>query len=120
MRQGRPISFFSQALKRKVLLLSTYEKKLYALISAIQRWKPYLLSRSFVVRTDYHSLKYLLDQKIGIPMQQKWLSKLLGYDFLSEVEISLALVSVSSLDWLKDIKKGIEGDPELQNLISRC
>lgn len=63
-------------------------------------------------------------------MQQKWLSKLLGYDInveykkgldnkvvdaLSRVgdeyEISLAIILVHSLDWLEEIKKGYEMDP---------
>lgn len=42
-----------------------------------------------MVRTDHHNLKYLLDQKIGTPMQHKWLSKLLGYDFLVEYKKGL-------------------------------
>ena len=30
---------------------------------------------------DRFSLKYMLDQRISTSMQQKWLSKLIGYDF---------------------------------------
>lgn len=48
----------------------------------IQKWGLYLLGRSFVVKIDHHNLKYLLDKKIGTLMQQKWLSKLLGYDIV--------------------------------------
>lgn len=76
MHQGRPISFIGWALKGKTLLLSTYEKEFYALVMAIQKWRPYSLGRSFIVKIDYHSLKNLLDHKIGTFMQQKWLSKL--------------------------------------------
>uniref|UniRef100_A0A2N9GGR4 Chromo domain-containing protein n=1 Tax=Fagus sylvatica TaxID=28930 RepID=A0A2N9GGR4_FAGSY len=56
MQEGRPLAFYSQALKGKALFLSTYEKELMALV----------LSR------------------IGTPMQQKWISKLLGYHFVVE------------------------------------
>lgn len=36
------------------------------------------------MRTDHHSLKYLLKQKVGITTQQKWVSTLLGYEFSNE------------------------------------
>lgn len=40
MQQGRPISFFSQALKGRALSLPTYEKELYSLDTAIQNGDP--------------------------------------------------------------------------------
>jgi hypothetical protein len=64
--------------------MSTYEKELFALLTAIQKWRPYLLGQSFVVRIDQQSLKFLLEQKVGTHFQQKWLTKLLGYDFIVE------------------------------------
>jgi hypothetical protein len=51
--------------------MSTYEKQLFALVTAIQKWMPYLLRQSFVVKTDQHSLKFLLEQKVGTPFQRK-------------------------------------------------
>ena len=39
---------------------------------------------TFIIKTDQQSLKYLLHQRIGTPLQQKWLSKLLGYAFVVE------------------------------------
>lgn len=81
MQQGRPLAYFSQALKGQLLHLSTYEKELYALVCAVQKWRPYLVGQTFVVKTDQQSLKFLLEQKVGTSAQQKWLNKLLGYDF---------------------------------------
>nr|ABD78322.1 polyprotein [Primula vulgaris] len=80
-QEKRPIAFFSKALKGRLLTLSTYEKELYALVQAIQKWRPYICCQEFIVNTDHQSLKYLLEQKISTPSQQKWLSKLLGYNF---------------------------------------
>ena len=60
MQQGRPIAFHSQALKGRNLALSTYEKELLALVTAIKRWRAYLVGRPFIVRTDQQSFKYLL------------------------------------------------------------
>jgi hypothetical protein len=39
--------------------MSTYEKELFVLVTAIQKWKPYLLGQSFVVKTNQQSLKFL-------------------------------------------------------------
>lgn len=71
MQQGRPMAYHSQALKCKNLALSTYEKELLALVIAVKRWRAYLVGRHFTVKTDQQSLKYLLEQEIGTPAQQK-------------------------------------------------
>ena len=59
MQERLPIAFFSQALQGRNLLLSTYEKEMLALVLAVQKWRPYLLGRTFIVRIDHCSLKYL-------------------------------------------------------------
>ena len=84
MRDHRPIAYHSQALKGKHLHLSAYESELLALATAVKKWRPYLLGRPFIVRTDHQSLKILLEQIIATPAQQKWLAKLLGYAFIVE------------------------------------
>lgn len=84
IQEGQPLAYFSQALKGMNLTLSTYEKELQALVMAVRKWRHYLLGQSFKVRTDQQALKYLLEQRVGTPSQQKWISKLLGYDFTIE------------------------------------
>ena len=84
MQDQRPIAFHGQALKAKYLHLSTYETELMALVSAVKKWRSFLLGRPFVVKIDHQSLKFLLEQKIATPSQQKWLAKLLGYAFVVE------------------------------------
>lgn len=71
----------SQALRGRALNLSTYENKLLALVLVVRKWQTYVLGQEFIVETNQQSLKYLLDQHVGTPAQQKWLTKLLGYDF---------------------------------------
>lgn len=82
MQQGMPIVFMSQAIHGKAQNLSTYEKELMAIVLAVKKWRSYLLGHTFRVQTDQQSIKYLLKQKIGTPLQQKWMSKLLDYDFV--------------------------------------
>ncbi|XP_041009343.1 uncharacterized protein LOC121253391 [Juglans microcarpa x Juglans regia] len=125
---GRPIAFFSKVLKGRAVGMSTYEKELFALVSAVQKWRPYLLGQAFVVKTDHLSLKFLLDQRVGTTMQQKWISKLLGYDFVVEfkrgrenvvvdalsrqredTEVTLSVISLPSWDWINEIK-GLYGE----------
>ena len=65
MQDNRPIAFHSQVLKGKHLHLSTYETELFALATAVKKWRPYLLGRLFVVKTDHQSLKFLLEQRIA-------------------------------------------------------
>uniref|UniRef100_A0A2N9J8Y4 Reverse transcriptase n=1 Tax=Fagus sylvatica TaxID=28930 RepID=A0A2N9J8Y4_FAGSY len=84
MQGGRPIAYYSQGLKGKNLFLSTYEKELLALVLSVKKWRPYLLGKPFVIKTDQQSLKHLLEQRVGTPMQQKWITKLLGYPFVLE------------------------------------
>ena len=42
------------------------------------------MGRRFRVRTDHKSLKFLLEQQVTMKMQQKWILKLMEYDFVIE------------------------------------
>uniref|UniRef100_A0A2N9H581 Reverse transcriptase/retrotransposon-derived protein RNase H-like domain-containing protein n=1 Tax=Fagus sylvatica TaxID=28930 RepID=A0A2N9H581_FAGSY len=84
MQGGRPMAYYSQAFKGKNLFLSTYEKELLALVFSVKKWKPYLFATIFTIKTDQQSLKHILEQRVGTPMQQKWISKLLRYHFVVE------------------------------------
>jgi hypothetical protein len=51
------------------------------MVHTITKWRPYLIRRWFIVCTDQNSLAYVLRQRIHTPIQERWLSKLLGYDY---------------------------------------
>ena len=65
MQEHRLIAYHSQALKGKHLHFSAYETELLALATAGKKWRPYLLAKPFIVRTEHQSLKFLLEQRIA-------------------------------------------------------
>ena len=105
------------------------------MVLAVLKWRHYLLGRPFIIRIDYQSLKYLLEQRVATPFQQKWIAKLIGYDYeitykhgkenlvadaLSEREDLYvgnatlnSLVSVNST-WLPKVQLNWQTDPDLQ------
>ncbi|CAM8889943.1 unnamed protein product [Rhodiola kirilowii] len=76
-----PIAFFSKQLSQSSRATSTYNRELCALVLAIQKWRQYLLGSCFVVITDHQPLRTLLTQTVHTPEQQRWIIKLLGFDF---------------------------------------
>ena len=62
MQEGRPIAYFSEKLSRAVLNHPVYDKKLYALVQALETWQHYLWLKEFVIYTDHESLKHLKGQ----------------------------------------------------------
>ncbi|XP_077215613.1 uncharacterized protein LOC143850231 [Tasmannia lanceolata] len=84
MQENRPIAFLSQALHGSNLSLSTYEKELLAIIVKVDKWRHYLMGRSYVIKTDQRSLNFLLEQRVATTAQQRGLSKLLGFDYIIE------------------------------------
>ena len=89
MQNQRPVAFFSQALPITHRFKAVYERELMAIVLAVQKWRPYLLGKPFVVRTDQKSLKFLLEQRAIGGEYQRWIAKLLGYDFVIEYKKGL-------------------------------
>lgn len=106
---------------------------------AVQKWRPYLVGQTFTIKTDQQSLKFLLEQRIGTPAQQKWLTKLLGYDFSIEYkrgkknrvadELSrrdkaveegvLTTITFPQPVWIEELRQSYVGDPLAQKLITK-
>lgn len=78
MQNNQSIAFFSQAFKGRNLLFSTYEKELLALVVTIKMQRPYLFGSIFIICTNHHSFKYLLEQKVGTSAKKKMVIKTFG------------------------------------------
>jgi len=137
MQDAHPIAYLSKALSPKHQQLSTYEKEFLAVVMAVEKWRPYLLGRHFIIKTDHLSLKYLMEQNITTPFQSKWLSKLLGYDYeisykkgkenmvadsLSRLPaaqlMTLTLTTLDS-DLLAQVRQSCTTDTTIQDIIAR-
>lgn len=105
-----------------------------AILEAVRVWRPYLLGQKFIIRTDHCSLKYFLEQKVATPEQQKWVTKLMGYDYeiqyrpgkenkaadsLSRVSGSplLQAISIPCVGLWDDIRKASKGHPYMERIM---
>lgn len=75
------MAFFSKGLEIKHQALSIYDKEMLAILLVVKKWQPYLIGRHFTIKTDYQSLQFLTDRQAITPYQQKWVVKMLSYDY---------------------------------------
>jgi len=61
LQNGHPIAYLSRALSLKHQSLSTHERELMAIVLAVEKWRPYLLGRHFIIRIDHFSLNYIME-----------------------------------------------------------
>lgn len=131
MQEGRPIAYMSQTISDRAQNKSVYERELMAVVLAIQKWRHYLLGRHFVVHTDQKSLRFLADQRVMGEEQQRWISKLLGFDFeikykpgtenkaadaLSRKLQFSTLSTVQFFEW-DDLEEEISKDEKLRKIV---
>jgi transposase InsO family protein len=138
MQEGRPLAFESRPLKGRDLHKPIYEKEMMEILHALKKWRPYLIGRHFKVKTDHDSLKYFLEQRLSSEEQQKWVTKILGYDFeivykkgkqnvvadaLSrkdeDVEAFLCAISIIQPDWIIEARDEWKNDEKVWTLIER-
>lgn len=131
MQGGRPVAYMSQTLSNRAQNKSVYERELMAIVLAIQKWRPYLLGRHFTVHTDQRSLRFLIDQRLMGEEQQKWVTKLLGYDFDIKYKPSIenraadalsrqlnytAIFTIQCQEW-DGLEDEIQADPKLRQIV---
>jgi hypothetical protein len=137
MQEGRPLAFTNKQLSERNLGKPIYEKEMLAILHVVDLWRPYLLGQCFQIKTDHQSLKYFLEQCISSQEQQKWVTKLFGYDYeiiykkdkdnvvanaLSrkyEEEGSLCSLSFIVPYWLQAVHQEWLQDPKSSHLIQQ-
>ena len=133
LQEGRPVAYMSQKLSERNQGKSVYERELMAIVLAIQKWRHYLLGQHFIVYTDQKSLKFLLDQRIGGEEQNKWVAKLMGYDFEIRYKVGSknkvadalsrkiqfsSLTTTVSVDW-EGLEDEVQSDERLRCIIQQ-
>jgi hypothetical protein len=81
MQEGQSVAFTRKQLLEHRLGQSIYEKEMLAIMHVVDLCHPYLLVQGFQIKTDHHSLKHFPEQRISSLEQQKWVTKLFGYDY---------------------------------------
>jgi len=84
LKERHPVAFFSRPVAPRHRSPTAYERELIGLVLALRHWRLYLWGRRFIVKTDYYSLKFHLDQRLVTISQHHWVGKLLGFDFTVE------------------------------------
>mgnify|MGYP003551043187 FL=1 len=81
-----PNGYWSRSLNPAERNYSTTEKDCLAIVWAILTLRPYLEGQMFLIRTDHHSLRWVLNLADAQGRLARWRLRLLEFDF--EVEYS--------------------------------
>ncbi|XP_078247484.1 uncharacterized protein LOC144588434 [Pogona vitticeps] len=76
-----PVSYLSRKLQKGERHLATVEKECLAIVYAIQKAKPYIWGRHFILCTDHSPLQWLKTMKTQNSKLMRWALNLQDYDF---------------------------------------
>ncbi|XP_078233573.1 uncharacterized protein LOC140707984 [Pogona vitticeps] len=76
-----PVSYLSRKLQKGERHLATVEKECLAIVYAIQKAKPYIWGRPFILCTDHSPLQWLKTMKTHNSKLMRWALNLQDYDF---------------------------------------
>ncbi|XP_019423049.1 PREDICTED: uncharacterized protein LOC109332519 [Lupinus angustifolius] len=80
-QNGHPLAYFSKKMSTRMQHSSAYVREMFVVTKAVKKWRQYLIGRHFRILTDQQSLKHLTTQALHTPEQQKWATKLVGFQY---------------------------------------
>ena len=78
----RPVAYFNEKLNDTRRNYSSYEKEFYAIVQALKKWRHYLMSREFVLYSENHALRYIVQQPKLKHKHVKWVEYLQSFKFV--------------------------------------
>jgi hypothetical protein len=138
MKYGRPLAFTNKQLSEQHLGQSIYKKEMLAIFHVVDLWHPYLLGKRLQINKNHQCFKYFLEQPPSPLEQQKWVTKIFGYDYeiiykkckdnvvvdaiskKYEYEGSRFSLSFIIPYWLQSLHQEWLQDPKISHLIHNC
>jgi RNase H-like domain found in reverse transcriptase/Reverse transcriptase (RNA-dependent DNA polymerase) len=77
----KPIDYWSRSLAKAERNYSTTEKEFLAIAWAVIQLRPYLEGKRFIIRTDHHSLRWVLNLADAQGRLARWRLRLLKFDY---------------------------------------
>ena len=78
-----PVTFLSQTLDATQRNWDIYDKELYAVVHALETWRPYLVGNTHktLINTDHNNLTYFKAAQKLNRRQARWMQELVEFDF---------------------------------------
>lgn len=86
-KENHKIAYFSRKLTPCMQKQTTYVREFVVVTETVRKFHHYLVGHQFIIKPDQAALKHLFQQNIQNPEHQRWLPKLLKYDFIVEYKL---------------------------------
>ena len=80
----RGVAYYSRRMLPAECNYPIHDKEMLAVLSCLKEWRPELMGRQFIVKSDHKNLTYFQHQQALSERQMQWAGELLAYDFVIE------------------------------------
>ena len=82
--EERPVAYASKSLTRTQRRYCVTRRELLAIVTFVWQFRPYLLGRKFVIRTDHSALRWIMSFREPENQMARWIELLSQFDFKIE------------------------------------
>jgi hypothetical protein len=108
----RPVAYFSRKLSGAAIRYSTYDKELFAIVSAVEHWRCYLEGspHPILFLSDHRSLQHLNTQPKLNDRQARWVEKLSEFEFKVQHIAGSVNVAADALSRRPDYEEAVAAE----------